>query len=237
MSIDTLWSSGRTTIAMLRAIAREAGPVAPVGGSNVKTASPGTYRAVGPTCPTTCPYLGNGCYAQGGPVAMAARRAVHPWAADVRAAEVAIVAALRAGVLARLHVSGDFASDGRVDHAYVHAIADVAARARELSGRRWVAWTYTHLPYGAWVDLLRDAGVHVRLSDRPTTETQGPGAIVVASETEARDRGAFVCPAQTGRAASCAECRACWQAPRTVAFLAHGASSRRAAEAAALVAQ
>jgi len=41
----------------LRAVLRTFGPVVPMGDGDAKTDSPGTYRPVGPACPTTCPLL------------------------------------------------------------------------------------------------------------------------------------------------------------------------------------
>jgi hypothetical protein len=158
-------------------------------------------------------------------VGIAQRRDDGDTGAAVRAFVVAGVSAARRGKLARIHVSGDFAGpDGRVDHGYVHAIADVASELRRLTGRRWVAWSYTHLPDGPWVELLREAGVAVRLSDRAGAW----GAVVVPDATPVA--GQFVCPAQT-HGKTCSECGACWNATgKAVAFIAHGASAKKVRE-------
>lgn len=220
--------------AWFRAQDRELGPL---GDGDAKTAAPGTYRPVGPTCPATCPYLGAGCYAQGGNVRLheqAARsRAVERQAA-VNAAGAAIAWAHRTGRIARLHVSGDCAGpDGAVDVGYVAALAATAHTFRRLVGAAGpVAWTYTHLPYGAWVEDLRAAGIAVRLSDRASSDAEGPGAIVVRSREHARQRRAeigsvAVCRAQIGPV-SCSECRLCWTRPDlTIAFLPEGRSTAK----------
>ena len=205
---------------------REGLPFVPFGDGDEKTASPGTYRPVGLTCPRTCPYLGAGCYAQGGNVAIHERRASVDRDAAIVSAAVAMVWAARTGRVARLHVSGDvMGPDGRVDHAYVHGLADVARSVSTLRGGAGpVAWTYTHAPAGPWVELLREAGVAVRLSDRAGAW----GAVVVADRSDARVKRAgmssplAVCPAQLS-GTTCATCRLCWARPDvTIAFVAHG---------------
>lgn len=229
--VSLLWSAplGSRPDAALRKVCRAAGvEPAPFGAGNSKTAAPSTYRPVGPTCPASCPYLGRGCYAQSGRVALAAQRADDGLDAALAAAAAAMVWAARLGTLARLHVSGDFARDGAVDTAYVTAVADVASAVRERRGGTGpVAWAYTHLPDGPWVETLRAAGVAVRLSDRLGKH----GAIVVADREHARavrtetGERVAVCPAQL-RPMTCAECRLCWSRPDvTVAFLAHGSGA------------
>lgn len=214
--------AGPATVAATRARVRAvAGDVGPVGDENGKTGSTGTYRPVGPTCPTSCQFLGNGCYAQRGRTALAAGRGSATVDPSVAAAVVALSVAARTGGAARLHVSGDFGSGGAVDHGYVHAVAEAAELIRARAGRTdAIGWSYTHFGAGPWVELLRDAGVMVRASDRMT----GPagGAIVVGSKAEGRAQGAAVCPAQLRAGYTCAECRLCWTRPDvTIAFIRH----------------
>jgi hypothetical protein len=240
--VRELWSLavGARPAVAFRAYLRERGLVSvPFGDGDQKTASPGTYRPVGATCPRTCPYLGNGCYAEGGNVALHQRVASADRRAALVGAAVVMVWAARTDRTARLHVSGDMMGpDGKVDHTYVHGLTDIARTVRELrGGDRPVAWTYTHATSGPWVELLREAGVAVRLSDRGGEW----GAVVVADREGARlrrgtrdARGRFqrpertaVCPAQLGDT-DCASCKLCWSRPDvTIAFLAHGNGARK----------
>lgn len=213
-------------IGSIRGAARKDGFVSPVGDANGKTGTATTYRKTGETCPDTCARLRDGtCFTLGGRVSMVQRRDT----ADRDAAIRAFVVGLATGRMVRVHGSGDFAmvdSRGRkvVDHAYVHGIAEVAAAYREITGRRWVAWTYTHLPGGAWVDLLRESGVAVRLSDRGGAW----GSIVVADWADV-PRDAFRCPEQT-HGIACHACGACWNATgKAVAFKAMGAREKKLA--------
>lgn len=199
----------------------------PIGDSDAKTASPGTYREVGLTCPSTCRYLGNGCYALGGNVAIHQRNAGNSVNAALHGAAAAMVWAALTGRVARLHVSGDLGTS--VDADYVAGLVEVGREVRRLSGNAVVAWSYTHHADGPYRAELADAGIVVRLSDR----TGPSGAIVVASREHAREVRAAsgapvaVCPAQL-RDVSCAECRLCWTRPDvTIAFIAHGMSAAK----------
>lgn len=215
----------------LRALLRKhALPFVPFGDGDTKTASPGTYRPVGASCPATCRYLNNGCYAQSGNVAMAQRRATLGRDAALHSAAAAMVWAQRSGRIARLHVSGDLGVE--VDPDYVSGLCTIAREVRAVSGADVVAWGYSHHPDGPWRMTLADAGIVVRLSDHA-----GPdGAIVVGTRDDARavreETGAkvAVCPAQLSDV-TCAECRLCWTRPDlTIAFLAHGSGARKVRE-------
>lgn len=216
-------SVGRAMRARVRSLGLQ---LVPIGDSDGKTASPGTYREVGLTCPSTCPYLGNGCYAEGGNVAMHQRGAGDSVNAALHGAAAAMVWAALTGRVARLHVSGDLGTS--VEPAYVDGLVVVAREVRRLRGGDGpVAWTYTHHEDGAYRGALDDAGITVRLSDH----IGASGAIVVESREHARsirkETGAkvAVCPAQL-RSVSCNQCRLCWTRPDvTIAFIAHGGSA------------
>lgn len=204
----------------------------PVGDSDAKTATPSTYRPVGPTCPSSCPYLGRGCYAQAGNVRLHEQRASGLALPSIRAAMIAIVSAHRQGTGYRLHVSGDFGTGDRVDREYVLGLAH-AVEALRAHGIAAPGWSYTHFGPDVFetsrLRLLR-AGIVVRYSDRV-----GPlGAIVAPFDrvpSLRRSTGARVvkCPAQVSDA-TCAECRLCWERPElTIAFDPHGPSRRKVA--------
>lgn len=210
-----LWQSGARSLPTLRRVADRVS--VPVGEGNRKTDTVGTYRPVGATCPTDCPLLGRGCYAQTGHTHLHQARTTDETEPAVTGAAIAMVRALRKGKLARLHVSGDFARDGVLDTVYADAIEAVSSTLRELSGERWTSWAYTHLPDGPWVDRLREAGVAVRMSDR----TGAWGAIVGTSKADVLSRGAFACREQTS-GTRCSDCKLCWTLPdRPVGFVQH----------------
>lgn len=246
--VRTMWSA---PISTLRKRAEVFGPVNPVGDGDMKTATPSTYRPVGSTCPDgsedhigSCPYLGHGCYAQGGNVALHMRRASEERDSSIRSVALAMVWARRTARLARLHVSGDFVSDGRIDHRYIAQIGMCADVVNDASGQprgSAVAWSYTHIkaatfePYRAY---LARKGVHVRLSD-----TRGAhGAIVADFNTlpamKAKGVRYIKCPAQLPQEKTCVECTLCWTMPdHTIVFEPHGAAKRRAREASLRVVQ
>lgn len=232
--VSKLWACRPSAANYRKTLTRMGLDAVPFGDGDIKTKSPGTYRPVGLTCPKTCPYLGAGCYAEGGNVRIHQIRAAADRQAALHAAAAAMVWAARTGRIARLHVSGDvMGPDGRVDHAYVHGLASIAEAVRALrGGKAPAAWTYTHAPDGPWVELLRASGVAVRLSDRKGEH----GAVVVRDREHARmlrgnrdERGRFqrpvkaaVCPAQLSDT-DCSRCQLCWtRSDLTIAFLAHG---------------
>lgn len=222
--LRALWNTGLSDISALREIARIQGPVSPVGEANKKILSPGTYRKVGSTCPQDCEFLVSGCYAKVGRVAIQQSHDTTLREAAYRSFLVAAVSALRQGKIARIHVSGDFGdASGHVDHEYVHMIADASERLRNLSRKEWVSWGYTHFKSGPWVELLRNAGVAVRLSG----ET-GPWGAVVRSHRKLRRKNEFICPAQLANHMNCSVCRLCWERPDlTVVFLPEGTPSTK----------
>ncbi len=218
-------------------------PFVPFGEGNGKTEAPGTTRPVRKSCPSGCPYLDNGCFGQSGPIHLAERRASSDAHAGAVSAAVVLVWSARTGrSAARINVVGDFGKDDRVDHEYVHALATIAAEVRKLRGTEdpWVGWAYTHFGDGPWVELLREAGIAVRLSDRGGTW----GAVVVRDREHARQRRSetgeklAVCPAQLADNVSCVGsakslgCTLCWSRPDvTIAFIPHGSGARKVREA------
>ena len=208
------------------------GATNPVGDGDAKTASPGTYRPVGQTCPASCPYLGAGCYAEGGNVRMHQVRASDRCGPSVRAAAVAMVWAARTDRLARLHVSGDFLERGRIDRHYIDALIRIGRWIQQQTGRTIVAWSYTHIGperFERFRTELLGAGIVVRYSDR----TEGPGAVVWPHDDRAGikvrfGKGAVRCPAQLSDSVSCDDCRLCSN-PKIgpIVFDPHGASHKR----------
>lgn len=207
----------------------------PMGVGNKKTGVPSTYRRVGDTCPETCPWLDNGCYAQGGRVALQSKAASDATEQSLFAAASAMAIAAKTGTVARLHVSGDFLRDGNVDVEYVLGLLDIAEelQKRGYSGPR--AWAYTHIDpvdFEPYRQLLRGR-VEVLYSD---VEVAG-GAIVFphARVEEVRERNPDLtvvkCLAQTtdGKR-DCKSCGICWEAEanqQLIVFDPHGSREGR----------
>lgn len=215
------------------------GKLSPVGADNIKTRSPSTYRKVGGkgvgTCHASCPHLvERTCYAMFGNVGMHMRRDQNDRDEALRAAAWAMVSAARSKreSIARLHVSGDFADSttGQLDWLYIAGLVGIAEAVRETTGKKWAAWSYTHLPAGQWLEDLRHSGIAVRVSDKVGIW----GAVTVEDRAHARElrssrQPVAVCPAQLGDT-DCASCKLCWERPDyTIAFLAHGSAKKRAA--------
>ena len=209
----------------------------PYGIGNVKTAVASTYRPVGKTCPSTCPYLDSGCYAQGGNVRYAQSRASSDAAPGVLAATAAMIISARFKTLARLHVSGDFGSPcGSVDAEYVDGVCKAAKNVRERYGLESdIAWAYTHFSKADFEPFrvqLAAAGIVVLYSDR----LEAGGAIVTPFDkvrTLAKESGVKVakCPAQL-RKVACSDCLLCARSRELslcIAFDPHGSQAKKAA--------
>jgi hypothetical protein len=193
-----------------------------------------TYREVGTTCPSTCPLLNAGCYAQAGNVAIQARGRV---SANDGSVFLNALDRVPTGGIVRLHVSGDVLKDGdkngsdTLDVDYLDALIKGATLRPDVS-----FYGYTH----AW-----------RLIDRarflfPANFVLNASCDTVDEVTEARSAGwdtvtvvphdvkgkrfgdVVVCPNQTV-GLSCAECKLCFKSERklTVAFKAHGYAKQK----------
>lgn len=188
-----------------------------------------TYRAVGPTCPSTCALLDAGCYAQGGNVNLHQRGR---YSLNDGALFLAGLAFIPPGATVRLHVSGDVMLDGALDVDYLRAMIDGAAARPDVT-----FFGYTH----AW--KLIDRAVFVFPANFVLNAScDGPADVdaaraagwdtttVVPSDTPWRREGdTVVCPQQTVESLSCAECKLCMRSDRsiTVAFRAHGSGKKK----------
>jgi len=195
-----------------------------------------TYRAVGYTCPSTCPLLNNGCYAQSGPVALHQRDRYST--ADGAAYRDQVQAYVPDGAVVRLHVAGDIMApagpDGssKVDHEYLQAIVDVA---RERPNVTFYGYTHAwrlvdRTRYGTWpANLVINASADTAADVADARAAGWPVTTVVASDTPwRRDGDTVVCPAQTSGLA-CDTCMLCGKGDRAlnVAFKAHGTGRRK----------
>lgn len=108
-------------------------------------------RPVGLTCPSSCYFLGNGCYAEFTEKRFPnARKAslenLQPTADEIRAV---IQQAIDKNLSIRIHERGDFLLNDKPDKAYIKAWKDAAKSFDNLPD----IWTYSHGYYPTIADL------------------------------------------------------------------------------------
>lgn len=221
--------------------------------SNQKTGPLVVTTSSRATCWEGCAFYGRGCYADGGPLALHWREVTEgrrglPWP-DFLAA---LADALRRNPAPvwRHNQAGDLPGLGSaIDPAALGALAEVSRK----SGR--VGFTYTHKPVlrgqapeaAANLRAIRAAarkGFVVNLSANNPGHADSlarsglPVCVTVPADHPATSatpagRKVVVCPAQTRDNVSCATCRLCSRAERSVivGFRFHGAGARKAAAA------
>ena len=192
------------------------------------------------SCPTDCPLKHNGCFAEGGPLAILWRKVTDRKAGIAWADAMVSIKALPKGTLWRHNQAGDLPGIGN----------DIDANAlRELiqanKGKR--GFTYTHKPVSGahnrnLVHLANASGFTVNLSGNTLAHADaladsGIGPVVVvlpANQTRATKtpagRHVAICPATISDSVTCATCGLCALASRKsiIGFPAHGASKRKA---------
>lgn len=235
MSAAKEWRLGPLAKAVSTSANRKLGPVA-------------TTHATQESCPVSCPFLGQGCYAERGPMGAFITKRLNEAAVghdefEVALAESDAIDAMPTvvGRPLRLHTVGDCSSD-------LSARIVTAAAERYTSRGGGQSWTYTH----AWRDVQRESwhGVSVLAScetpeDVEAAHERGYATALVVNEFRERKRyrhngvDLLPCPEETGAATSCAECRLCLNDGRlrserlTIGFAVHGDSvtQRRARKA------
>lgn len=211
---------------------------------NAKTGPIPVSTSSAETCPSAavCPFKGNGCYAETGPLALHWRavsegRRGAPWALFLQA-----IAALPAGQLWRHNQAGDLYRPGTAIGR-----AALAALVNANRGRRGFTYSH-HRRTPATVQAFKAAtanGFTVNASCHTESEADaamadGLRAVFVVGADDQRTQWetaggnrAVVCPAQRFEGMTCERCRLCQARPSHVAivFRAHG-TGRRKAEAA-----
>lgn len=210
-------------------------PCNPLGASTSKLGLAGTYRPVGATCPSSCPLLDQGCYAQQGQVGMQQRRASEELLASLTSAAIVMTCSARYKQVARLHVSGDFYTpSGVLDYPYLCGLINLSTWLEQALARASstpLAYTYTHgQDLGVWTLMLRQAGIVVRHSGMPGHG----GCIVEPFETLPALRNAYPeltfarCRAQLDEITQCRDCKLCWEREElTIVFAPHGSQKRK----------
>lgn len=191
------------------------------------------------TCPSDCPFKKSGCYADGGPLALFWGKVTREEAGTDWSTFCQSIAALPEGQLWRHNQAGDLPGNGvQIDD---NAMWELISANHGRKG-----FTYTHYqPTEHNAPIIARAnrlGFTVNLSgnnlahaDRLAALNIAPVVAVVPEDFPDRGetpegRKVAVCPEQTGKAKSCAECKLCQKTDRAVivAFRAHGVSKRKA---------
>ena len=212
--------------------------------SNQKTGPIPVSTSSRATCPPTCPFLKNGCYADAGYYTRLHWDAVTRGDRGVSFAEfLQQIRSLPTGQLWRHSVAGDLAhTAGKISRRYIRAL--VAAN----RGRRGFTYTHHDPSKGENASLIRYAnrnGFRINVS----TETEsaadhaiaaGMPAVLAVPSTETRKawrtpagNAVLVCPAQRSDTKTCADCQLCERRGSRVviAFIAHGTGKRKADQA------
>jgi hypothetical protein len=205
---------------------------------NAKTGPIPVSTSSAKTCPTTCPFMGNGCYAASGPLALhwkavTAGKRGNPWQEFL-----ADVAALPAGQIWRHNAAGDLYRPGTVIGRT--ALAQLVAANRGKRG-----YTYSHHKRTPATVAAFKAATANGFTVNASCETvagadhaiaQGLRAVFVVPSTETRTawdtpdgNRAVLCPAQRIDGLTCEKCRLCQSRPQNVAvaFKAHGTGRRK----------
>lgn len=218
--------------------------LSPVSG-NKKTGPIPVSTTSAESCPSDCPFMGSGCYAQSGPLAIH-WKAVSRGERGMSWADFCLaIARLPAGVLWRHNQAGDLPhADGTIWREGLMNLVRANAKGKKRG------FTYTHhdvLRNWANRDYVRDAnmcGFTVNLSGNDLAHADalaaadcGPVVVVLPSDVQGNQvvrtpagRKVVVCPATYREDVSCASCGLCARADRDciVGFPAHGSGVRKA---------
>jgi hypothetical protein len=195
------------------------------------------------SCPNSCPFFNNGCYAEGGRMRVSvtsrlnAASAADPKATPYKIAmdEARAIDKLPANRHLRLHGVGD-AKTNAAAQLLGAAVRRYKARAK-VKGKIVYVWTYTH----AWRTVLRLMwSKHISVlascetsADIRAARERGYATSIVVPEHlsdkvyEWEGEKLLPCPEQT-RGVTCDKCRLCWNDDRlrekglTIAFAVHG---------------
>ena len=207
---------------------------------NAKTGPIPVSTSTATTCPDACPFKKNGCYADGGPLAMHWRKVTEGVRGDDWETFCDKIATLPEGQLWRHNQSGDLPGEGDdVDEVALATLVDAN------KGKR--GFTYTHKPptgdNGRAISSANRLGFTVNLSANNAAHADelanlGVGPVVTVlpadfegtKDTTPEGRPIAVCPAIYRDDVSCATCGLCQKRDRkvVVGFPAHGASKRKA---------
>lgn len=190
------------------------------------------------TCPTDCPFYGNGCYAENTPGRPSVFQMAERNGSDISEDLENFVARIARESLPMLRweVSGDvLRSDGSPDYDYIEAtnrIADLRPDVRMI--RYSHAWR--KVPASAFAYVV-NASCETDEDVRDATALGWQTVITVADVESVPDeiggQRVVICPNQTSDGEiKCADCTLCSrERSATVAFIAHGSGRRKIASA------
>ena len=209
---------------------------------NSKTGEVSTTYVSQQSCPSSCPLLGSGCYAESGMVGIHTHKLNNAGKAtplELAREEAHAIDGLSGTRAMRLHVVGDCSTPRA-------ALTVSSAAMRYTAKFRQSVWSYTH----AWREVPRKnwQGVSIlasceSIADAATALNAGYApAVVIASHTTPKARrdattgiNMIPCPAQT-KNVQCTDCKLCWRADwlvssrSAITFAAHGSSTKRVRE-------
>ncbi len=199
--------------------------------SNAKTGPLATTYREQSSCPTTCPLMGNGCYATGRIFGISRK-----FGSEDTVAVRALVTTLKSGQGLRLNVSGDFLDvNGEPDRDYIDAVNHVATERPDVKiiayTHAWRILSPSDFVFGVNASCESAAEVaEARAAGWGTVMVNGPVGEQIAGTRVVR------CPAEYRDEVTCASCMLCAKTPSiptTVSFTAHGAGKAKATAAVA----
>lgn len=210
--------------------------------SNVKTGPMPVSQTERSSCPDSCVFRGNGCYAEMGPISFTWRSLSDGRRGGFWADFLAQVRKLPMGILWRHNAAGDLPHvGGKLVPSLLRALFDAQR------GRRGFTYTHHDMRDADNVELVREAlaaGFTVNISVETGWAADAvldlgfPVAQAVLPETPKRSttprgRPVLQCPATYSEDVTCVTCGWCARADRkfVVAFPAHGARWKAAANA------
>jgi hypothetical protein len=182
--------------------------------SNKKIGDVSTTYASQASCPSSCIFKDNGCYAESGFAAIHTKRLnkTNFSPADLAKQEADAIDSLSGKRNMRLHVVGDATTN-----EYADIISKAADRFRKKHNKS--VWSYTH----AWRDVDRNNwnGVSILAStESPSAAKQAmakgyAAAIVVSKYKDTKmyiEDGVKIlpCPEMTQKTVNCTSCKLCW---------------------------
>ena len=104
-------------------------------------------RAVGDTCPSSCTFLNNGCYAQKTEKIFknARKVGITNILTNQKKIELLLEKALKKGFPIRWHERGDFYNNGKLDLNYIKNIKAACEAVQKRKEDLPMMWTYTHI--------------------------------------------------------------------------------------------
>lgn len=212
--------------------------------SNAKTGPIPVSTSSAATCPATCPFKGNGCYAESGPLALHWREVTAGSRGTSAEQFFTEINSLPDGQLWRHNQAGDLPHTlGKISRRFIRGLVEANR------GKRGFTYTHHSITKGENLELIRYAnrnGFRINISTESESAADaavaaGLPAVMAVRSDESRTHWrtpagnvVTVCPAQRDgeqwEGVDCAKCQLCQTRShrQIIAFLAHGTSKRRA---------